>query len=73
MLPSKFPANANYMLLLIIEVATFDLIPEEYVEYIFTFPQAEPYSLAFAQCDYESIYAVSNLSTEFFFFKFYLC
>jgi len=34
----RFPANANFFLIFIIDVATFDLLPPEATSWLFTFP-----------------------------------
>ena len=45
----------------LIALATFDLIPTELVDKeLFYFPEEDPFSLAFAQCGYESNLFLNN-------------
>ena len=59
----NFPANANYFIEFVINVATFDLVPPELILMIFKFPESEAYSSGFDTTGYSSTYPVENLGT----------
>jgi len=72
LLPVQFPANANFFITFLISVATFDMLPAQVIPFIFTFPENEPYTLGFDNCQYGSIYAVENLGTAFVLLNIYM-
>ena len=55
---TSFPANANFFLTFLIDVATFDLLPDEVGEFFFTFPDKDSFNLAFQATRYGSMYAI---------------
>ena len=59
----NFPANAGMFIEFIINIATFDLVPPDFILKIFTFPESEPYSDGFDTVGYSSQYPVENLGT----------
>ena len=69
---SKFPANAGFLLVFLIDIATFDMLPEEVIDFFFDFPDKDPYNEAFEATRYESMYAVENLGICFMLINFYL-
>ena len=69
---SKFPANAGFLLVFLIDIATFDMLPEEVPEFFFDFPQSKPYNMAFEETRYGSMYAIENLGTCFMLINVYL-
>lgn len=59
-----FPANASLTIEFIITVATFDLVPPEFILSIFTFPEDSSYfSESFDSTGYSSLYPIENLGT----------
>ena len=42
-----FPANANYFITFLIDVATFDMLPPEATEFFVQFPENDSFNLAF--------------------------
>ena len=69
---SNFPANASFILTLLIDIATFDMLPEEVTDFFFDFPDKDPYNEAFEATRYESMYAVENLGICFMLINVYL-
>jgi hypothetical protein len=67
-----FPANANYFLTYLIDLATFDILPAGSVSLFFTFPVKPSFNLAFQSCHYASMYAIENLGTMLFLFNIYI-
>ena len=67
-----FPANANFFLTFLIDVATFDFLPEGVISWFFAFPVKPSFNLAFQSCRYASMYAIENLSTCLFLFNIYI-
>ena len=55
-----------------IEIAIFDLVPNDLLLGNVYFPQEDNFSINFAMIGYESIYAVPNLGTIFFIFLTFL-
>ena len=64
---TPFPANAHYFSAKLVNVATFEFIPSEFLDLFFEFypPYKEPYNLAMQTTGYSSMYAVGNLGTFF--------
>ena len=69
---TAFPANANFFIMFIITVATFDLLPETVLPIFFDFPVKPSYNQAFQDTGYASMFPVMNLGTCFFLFNIYL-
>lgn len=44
---SLFPANANYFVSYLVDVATFDLLPSQMIQGIFDVPNKQSFNLAF--------------------------
>ena len=44
---TTFPANANFFLTFLIDVATFDMLPPEVPNFFFDFPVKDSFNLAF--------------------------
>ena len=59
----KVPANSEFFLGFMIEVATFDPLPEEAIWAVFTLPDSDPYSDSFNSCGYSFIHLVENFGT----------
>ena len=68
---TPFPANANYFVDYLIDIATFEACPEEILN-IFDFPVTESYNLAFQSTGYESMFAIGNLRTSVLMMNFWL-
>ena len=68
----KTPANADYVLDYLIEVATFDPLPVEAIWAILAFPERDPYNEAFDSAGYNYIYSVENLGTAFIMIHIYV-
>ena len=66
-----FPSNANFFITFLIDVATFDFMPGEATEFVFQFPDGDPYSMAFEMTKYDSMYAIQNLGSCFLFMTIY--
>lgn len=60
-----FPANANFFLAFLINVATFDMLPGTVLPLFFDFPVKGPYNMAFMATGYGSMYPIMNLGTCF--------
>ena len=57
----RMPANAMVITEIIIQIATFELVPtDEINSEIAYFPEEEPYSLNFQMCGYESLLFILN-------------
>ena len=59
----NFPANANLFIEFIIQVATFDLVPPDLILLIFSFPDAEAFTMGFDTTGYSSMFPIENLGT----------
>ena len=59
----KVPSNATLYMNYLIEVATFDPTPIEFIWTVFSFPQREPYEEAFDAAGYNYIYTIENFGT----------
>ena len=58
----KFPANAMGIIQELIAIATFDLIPTEFLyDEAFYFPDADAFSSNFETCDVESTLFLENI------------
>lgn len=70
---THFPSNALLMLSFITKIATFDLLPEEWVLASIDLPffDKKSLSLEFEECGYEHIYPIYNLGTTFFLIQLY--
>ena len=68
----KFPANAELFLENLVIFASFELVPDAYVDMYVEYPESEPYSQKFAKTHYESIYPLENMPTDFLFSQVYL-
>lgn len=69
---TTFPANANFFITFLIDVATFDMLPDDVIAFFFTFPEKDSYNLAFQATRYESVYAIANLGTCFMMINVYI-
>ena len=60
----KIPANAMMLTRILIQVASFDLInTAEWIDpYVYYLPEEDAYSINFAQCGYESLLLIVNIS-----------
>ena len=67
-----FPANANFLLTFLINVATFDIMPSEATDWLLKFPEKPSFNLAFQSCGYSSMYAVENLGTCYMLINLYI-
>ena len=63
----KCPSNTTFLLRFLIDIANFDLLPEEAIWFFFEFPDEGAYNLPFQSSGYEYIFAIENLGTGFFF------
>ena len=68
----KFPANAAFLLNFLVNVANFDLIPEEAIWFFFDFPEQSAYSLNFQNSGYEYTFLIENMGTQYFIVQAYL-
>ena len=68
----RFPANANSFIFFLVKIATFDVLPTDYLfDKIFAFPDDGAYNMNFAETKIESYYAVENLGTLFVIYNVY--
>ena len=65
LLKLKIPANTNYCLSYLVEVATFDPLPVEWIWAVFDLPAKESYNAAFDSAGYGFIHSMENLGTAF--------
>ena len=72
LLKLKVPANTNYFLLYLIEVATFDPLPVDYIWAVFDLPAKDAYSTSFENSGYEFIHSMENLGTMFVLIQIYI-
>lgn len=68
----NFPANANFFIEFVIQVATFDLIPPELVLSFFSFTETDPYNSGFDSTGYSSMHPIENLGTCWVLVQIYL-
>ena len=68
----KYPANAAQYNKVMIEIAIFDILPDDLLLGNVYFPQEDNFNINFQEIGYESIYAVPNLGTVFFMFLTFL-
>ena len=71
MIDSRVPANATFLVSILISFATFDIVPELLLPSIFKVPDKQSYNLAFQDCGYEFMYSVNNLGSCYFMFNIY--
>ena len=58
----KFPANAMMVIEQMIKLATFDLIPTEFIESeMYYWPESEPFSVNFEISGTESVFLLANI------------
>ena len=69
---TTFPANANFFIAFLIDVATFDMLPPDVIPFFFDFPDKPSYNLAFQTTKYDTMYAIGNLGTCFMMINVYL-
>ena len=63
---TNFPANANFLTTFLIQVATFEIIPNDVLPTMFNIPERGSYNAEMEANDYSSMYASVNVSTFFF-------
>ena len=70
---THFPSNSLLMIQYIIKVATFDIVPEDWVVASIDLPVSDksPLSLEFEECGYEYIYPIYNLGSTYFLMQIY--
>ena len=56
----------------LIDVATFEILPEEYVDLYTDYPEAQAFNDKMEQTKYESIFPLQNMATDFLFFKIFI-
>ena len=64
LLYTPIPANAHYFSTYLIDVATFEFIPEQFLD-LFDFPYKESYNLAMQSTGYSSMFTIGNMWTSF--------
>ena len=58
----KFPANAMEVIQNMIDLATFDLLPTEFLDAeIYYWPEMDPYTVNFEMAGIESLYFLANI------------
>ena len=66
---SKFPANSELFLSELIDIATFEMLPEEYLEFFVDYPESQAYSDRFEVVGYGGILPLENMMTDFLMFQ----
>ena len=62
MLKLKIPGNVQFVSTFLVTIATFDLIPTDKLnDYLYYFPEEEPFSINFAQYGYDSRLFIGNM------------
>ena len=69
----KFPGNSQLMNSILISIATFDLIPTDFIdEQLYYFPEEDPFNLNFQQSGYESKFFIANIGLILWIFYSYI-
>ena len=70
---THFPSNSLLMIQYIIKVATFDIVPEDWIVASIDLPVTDKsaLSLEFKECGYEYIYPIYNLGSTYFLMQIY--
>ena len=69
----KFPANANTLILFLIDIATFDIFPSDNINSgMIVLPESEPYNINFQAAEIDGVYAITNIGTMLYIIVFYI-
>ena len=69
----KFPANALEVIRNMIDLATFDLLPTEFLDSeIYYWPEMDPYTVNFEMAGIESIYFLANIGFALYLIYLYI-
>ena len=69
----KFPANANTLILFLIDIATFDIFPSDKMNSgVIVLPESEPYNINFQAAGIDGVYAITNIGTMLYIIVFYI-